>query len=81
MTLSSAIATGAGGWLLDSTSLGISGVALISVALTLVVGIFWVRLTTSSKSEPTPVETAEVDSVVTVEDSISPEVNIMGSND
>ena len=50
-TLTSAISSAAGGWLLDSTSLGISGIIWWMAALMMVPGILWFAWNLIGRSE------------------------------
>ena len=61
MTLASTIATASGGWLLDNTTLGILGVVLVSVVLTVAAGVFWALWTSAKRGERSLKATVEVD--------------------
>ena len=51
-TLSNAVSSAVGGWLLDSTGLGISGIIWWMAALMVVPGLLWFAWTLFGKSGP-----------------------------
>jgi predicted MFS family arabinose efflux permease len=59
-TLTSAISSAAGGWLLDSTSLGISGIIWWMAGLMVIPGVLWYAWITFGKTSAPKLSEEEI---------------------